>query len=102
VTLSCVSKYRFNWHVVYHYASDVQPLLPAGTLLHVVSWHDNTSANKFNPDPTNWVGFGQRSIDDMAFAWMTWYELTDDQYKEMVAERDRKAKAATQSQQQQQ
>jgi len=100
-TLSCVSKYRFNWHIVYHYAPDVQPLLPAGTMLHVVSWHDNTSANKFNPDPTNWVGFGQRSVDDMAFAWMTWYELTDDQYKEMVAERERKTKTATQNQQQQ-
>lgn len=74
-------------------------LLPAGTMLHVVSWHDNTAANKFNPDPTNWAGFGQRSIDDMSFAWMTGYELTDDQYKEMVAEREGKAKATTQQQQ---
>jgi mono/diheme cytochrome c family protein len=103
-TLSCVNRYRFNWHIVYHYAEDVQPLLPAGTMLHVISWHDNTAGNKFNPDPTNWAGFGQRSIDDMAFAWMTWYELTDEQYKEMVAERARqsKAKASTQQQQQQQ
>jgi hypothetical protein len=101
VTLSCVNRFRFNWHVVYHYAQDVQPLLPAGTLLHVVSWHDNSAANKFNPDPSNWAGFGQRSIDDMAFAWMTWYELTDEQYKEMIAEREGKPKAATQQQQQQ-
>jgi mono/diheme cytochrome c family protein len=100
VTLSCVNRYRFNWHVVYHYAEDVQPLLPAGTLLHVVSWHDNTSANKFNPDPSNWAGFGQRSIDDMAFAWMTWYDLTDEQYKEMVAEREAKSRGATQQHQQ--
>ncbi len=101
-TLSCVSKYRFNWHIVYHYAPDVQPLLPAGTVLHVVSWHDNSPANKFNPDPSNWIGFGQRSIDDMAFSWMTYYELTDDQYKEAVAERQNKLKASTQNQQQQQ
>lgn len=99
-TISCVNRYRFNWHIVYHYAQDDQPLLPAGTMLKVTSWHDNSSANKFNPDPSNWAGFGQRSIDDMAFAWMTWYDLTEDQYKEMLAERQRKTKAATQNQQQ--
>ena len=99
-TISCVSKYRFNWHVVYHYAPDVQPLLPAGTVLHVVSWHDNSPANKFNPDPSNWIGFGQRSVDDMAFSWMTWYELTDEQYKDQVAERQKQFKGTTQHQQQ--
>lgn len=100
-TLSCVNRYRFNWHIVYHYAPDAQPLLPAGTVLHVVSWHDNSPANKFNPDPTNWVGFGQRSIDDMAFAWMTYYELTDEQYKKALDEREGKSRPATQQQQQQ-
>ncbi len=99
-TISCVNRYRFNWHIVYHYAPDVQPLLPAGTVLHVVSWHDNSPGNKFNPDPSNWVGFGQRSIDDMAFAWMTYYELTDEQYKEALEERQGKGKTATQQQQQ--
>lgn len=98
-TISCVNRYRFNWHIVYHYAPDVQPLLPAGTMLHVVSWHDNSPANKFNPDPSNWVGFGQRSIDDMAFAWMTYYELTDEQYKRALEEREAKPKTATQQQQ---
>jgi hypothetical protein len=100
-TLSCVNRWRFNWHIVYHYAPDVQPLLPAGTTLHVITWHDNTSGNKFNPDPSNWAGFGQRSIDDMSFAWMTYFELSDEQYKEALAERDSKAKTATQNQQQQ-
>ena len=45
--------------------------LPAGTVLHVIGWHDNSSANRYNPDPRNWVGFGNRSIDDMSFAWMS-------------------------------
>ena len=101
-TINCVNRYRFAWHIVYHYAEDAQPLLPAGTVLHVTSWHDNSPANKFNPDPSNWVGFGQRSVDDMAFAWMTYYELTDEQYKEALAERQNKLKATTQNQQQQQ
>ena len=34
-TLSCVNNYKFGWHIVYNYADDVQPLLPAGTMLHV-------------------------------------------------------------------
>ena len=94
-TLSCVNRYKFAWHIVYHYAEDVQPLLPAGTILHVVSWHDNSTANKFNPDSTNWVGFGQRTIDDMSFAWMSFYYLTDQEYKDAVAERELKKKITT-------
>jgi hypothetical protein len=62
------------------YADDVAPIYPAGTVLHVISWHDN-SARKGNPDPTNWVGQGNRTIDEMGFAWITWYDMTDDEYK---------------------
>jgi len=92
-TLSCVNKYRFGWHIVYMYKDDVQPLLPAGTVLHVISWHDNTAANKANPDPDNWVGFGQRSTDDMGFAWVSYYQLSDDEFKQMVLERREQQKA---------
>jgi hypothetical protein len=56
----------------------------------VITWHDNTSANKWNPDPRNWVGYGQRSSDDMAFAHISWYTLTDDEFKQAVAERQQK------------
>jgi hypothetical protein len=65
----------------------VAPIVPAGTLLHVISWMDNSPANKFNPDPKNWVGDGGRTIDEMAFAWIGWYDLTDEEYKEKLAER---------------
>ena len=61
-TLSCVSNYRFAWHLVYLYNEGEQPLLPAGTTLHVVSWHNNTASNKFNPDPDALVTYGQRTI----------------------------------------
>ena len=49
-------------------------------MLHVISWHDN-SANKGNPDSRNWVGSGQRTIDEMGFAWITWHDFTDEEYK---------------------
>jgi hypothetical protein len=86
-TLSCVSKYQFAWHLVYLYQEDEQPLLPAGTTLHVISWHDNTAGNKYNPDPDALVTFGQRTIDEMAFAWVNFYYLSDEEYKQQVEER---------------
>jgi hypothetical protein len=87
IPISCVDKYRFGWHIVYLYNEDEQPLLPAGTVLHVVGWHDNSPGNRYNPDPTNWVGFGQRTIDDMSFAWVSYYELSPEEFEQQVAER---------------
>jgi len=99
-TLSCVDRYRFAWHRNYLYSEDVQPLLPAGTILHVIGWKDNTAGNRFNPDPDAWVGSGSRTIDEMNFAWMSMYYLTDDDYKQQLADRKAKQqKTATQQQQ---
>ena len=86
-TVSCVDRFKFNWHVVYEYADDVAPIVPAGTILHVISLYDNTSGNQFNPDPTNWVGWGNRTIDEMGFSWINWYYLTDEEYKQALADR---------------
>jgi hypothetical protein len=86
-TLSCVSNYQFGWHITYPYADEVAPLLPAGTIIHVTSWHDNTAANKYNPNPKNWVGSGQRTIDEMAFAWVSLTYLDEADYQRRVAAR---------------
>lgn len=101
--ISCTN-FNYNWHINYTYTDDAAPLVPAGTLLHVITWHDNSQANKANPDPKNWVGDGQRTIDEMGFAWIGWYDLTQDEYNEQVAQRkaDRAKKVTTQQQQQQQ
>jgi hypothetical protein len=91
--------WSFNWHIVAVYADDVAPIYPAGTLLHVITWHDN-SASKGNPDPRNWVGSGNRTIDEMGFAWITWYDLTDDEYKaEFDARKGVKKTSTSQGQQ---
>jgi mono/diheme cytochrome c family protein len=97
--LNCVNNYKFGWHIVYNYADDLQPLLPAGTMLHVISWHNNTSSNRYNPDPRNWVGFGQRSIDDMSFAWVNYIWLTDEDFKTQVESRKGKSDRITSQQQ---
>jgi len=86
--------WSFNWHIVSVYADDAAPIYPAGTVLHVISWHDN-SATKGNPDPRNWVGSGQRTIDEMGFAWITWYDYTDDEYQAEFDARKNAAKRTT-------
>jgi hypothetical protein len=91
-TISCVSNYQFGWSITYPYAEDVAPLLPAGTLIHITTWHDNTDNNKFNPNPKNWVGYGQRTIDEMSFAWVSLYYLDEADYQQRVQARNLQAK----------
>jgi hypothetical protein len=86
-TLSCVSNYQFGWHITYPYAEDVAPLLPAGTVIHITGWHDNTASNKYNPNPRNWVGYGQRTIDEMSFAWVSLFYVDQDDFDQRVAAR---------------
>ena len=93
--LSSVDHFDFNWHINYVYADDVAPLLPAGTVLHLIGIHDNTSANRRNPDPAMWAGFGERSVDDMLQVWLNIVYLDDAEYNRLVDER--KAKPASTS-----
>ena len=84
--LNCAG-YNHNWVKVYSYQDDVAPLLPAGTVLNVIGWYNNTASNPRVVDPRNWKGWGNRSIDDMFHFTprVTW--LTEEQFKEKVAER---------------
>ena len=90
--VSYVGNFNFNWMTNYIYDDDAAPLLPKGTIIHVSAWYDNTKANKNNPDPDQWVGYGDRTVDEMAHAWMNVVYFNDDEYKALVAER--KAKTA--------
>jgi hypothetical protein len=96
--LSCVSNFNFDWSVTYPYADDVAPLLPAGTIIHIISWHDNTAANKHNPNPDTWLGFGPTSIDEMNFAWVSLTYLEQADFERKVQERQA-AQRTTQQQQ---
>ena len=90
--LSYVGNFNFNWMTNYIYDDDAAPLLPKGTIIHVSAWYDNTTANKNNPDPDQWVGYGDRTVDEMAHAWMNVVYLSDEEYQHMLA--DRKTKMA--------
>lgn len=96
-TLSCVSHYQFAWHLVYLYGEEEQPLLPAGTVLHLTSWYDNSTNNKFNPDADNTITYGQRTVDEMGGAWISYYNLTEEEYKQQVAARKAKQALVAQS-----
>jgi len=85
--VSFVGNFNFNWMTNYIFADDAAPVLPKGTIIHVTAWYDNTKANKNNPDPDQWVGYGDRTVDEMAHAWINVVYLTDAEYKELAAKR---------------
>ena len=93
--LSRVSNFNFNWHNNYVYADDAAPLLPKGTVLHIKSWYDNTSANRANPDPNQWVGYGDRTVDEMGHAWVNVTYMDDEDFAAAVAEREAKLGATS-------
>lgn len=84
--INCAN-WDYNWHTIYNYADDIAPLAPAGTVAHIISYHDNTDTNPGNHDARNWTGDGRRTIDEMAFSWIGWYSMTDEEY---VAELERR------------
>lgn len=65
-TLLSVPRYDFNWQIVY-YQKQALPL-PKGTELHVTGHWDNSVANKWNPDPTATVRWGDQSWQEMLSA----------------------------------
>jgi mono/diheme cytochrome c family protein len=88
-TLSCAG-YNHSWVRVYNYADEAAPLLPKGTILHVVGYFDNSPSNKNVADPRNWSGSGHRSVDNMVINLMEVIYLNDDQFQAELAARREK------------
>lgn len=85
-TLTCVG-YDHNWVKQYIYQDDYAPLLPKGTILHIIGWLDTTAANRNVADPRNWSGGGRRSVANMFIDLGQALELTDEQFEREIAER---------------
>ncbi len=96
--LSYVNNFNFNWHNSYVYADDVAPLLPKGTILKITAWHDNTAAKASNPDPNQWVGWGDRTVDEMAHAWVNITYMGEEDFKVEVEKRKTGQASNTQQQ----
>jgi mono/diheme cytochrome c family protein len=97
--LSYADHFNFNWMNNYIYTEEAAPVLPKGTMIHVTAWHDNTRANPNNPDPDQWVGFGDRTVDEMAHAWVNVTYISDADYNEWAAQHRSRRVAATRNQQ---
>jgi len=61
--LLSVPKYDFNWQITYELASPKH--LPKGTKIEVVAHYDNSPGNKYNPDPTKDVKWGDQTWEEM-------------------------------------
>ena len=85
--LNHADRFSNDWHVSYIYHPDYAPLLPRGTVLQITAWHDNTAANRNNPDPRQWVAYGPRTVDEMAHSNSQIIFITDADYERMRAER---------------
>ena len=62
-------------------------------MVEIKAWWDNTSANRSNPDPNQWVGWGDRTVDEMAHAWVNVTYMGDEDFEAAVAERKARAEA---------
>src|SRR5262245_46288756 len=85
-TLNCVG-YDHNWVRGYDYTDDSAPLLPKGTILHIIGYMDNSPTNKNVPDPRNWQGSGNRSVANMFIDLGMRVALTDEQFQDEMAKR---------------
>jgi hypothetical protein len=83
--LNYVNNFNFNWMNNYIYTDNSAPVLPKGTVIKITAWYDNTRNNPNNPDPNQWVGQGDRTVDEMGHAWVNVTYLSDEDYNAWMA-----------------
>jgi hypothetical protein len=85
-TLSCVG-YDHNRVRTYSFAENYEPLLPKGTIVHIVGYMNNTETNFNIPDTRNWQGSGNRSVSNMFIDLGIQVAMTDEQFVREMKER---------------
>jgi hypothetical protein len=58
-----VPKYDFNWQIVYRPIAPIR--IPKGAKLHVDAHYNNSTSNRFNPDPNRTVYQGRMTWEEM-------------------------------------
>ena len=76
--LSDIDRFAWDWQPTYVYETPLT--FPAGTVMHVTAFHDNSAGNKVNPDPTAAVGWDDRTIDEMNIGWLDFFYIPEDEY----------------------
>jgi hypothetical protein len=80
-----VPKYDFSWQTVYYFKEP--KVLPKGTRIMVTGYFDNSTKNKYNPDPTKIVRYGEPTYDEMMIGWMD-YTLDKEPARPAVASKN--------------
>ncbi len=63
-----VPKYDFNWQISYFVKEPIA--VPKGSRIECVAHHDNSANNKFNPDPSITVRWGDQTWEEMMIGWL--------------------------------
>jgi mono/diheme cytochrome c family protein len=69
-TLLSVPRFDFAWQTQYALAEPVKA--PKGSRLECTAWYDNSKANKYNPDPTKEVKWGDQTWEEMMIGFTTY------------------------------
>lgn len=70
-----VPHYEFNWQLSYILAEPRR--VPAGSKLEATAWYDNSPNNKWNPDPTQTVHWGDQTFQEMMIGFFNFKVAAD-------------------------
>ncbi len=74
-TVLSVPAYNFNWQLKYQPKQWIP--VRKGDQLRVTAWYDNSPNNRFNPDPSREVVWGDQSWDEMLFGFFDFIIAAD-------------------------
>jgi hypothetical protein len=69
--LLSVPQYDFNWQT--YYVLNQPVALPKGTRIECVAHYDNSTSNKYNPDPSKEVRWGDQTWEEMMIGWISFH-----------------------------
>jgi mono/diheme cytochrome c family protein len=79
-----VPKYDFNWQT--YYVPKEPIVIPKGTKIECVAHFDNSPDNRFNPDPTKDVKWGEQTWEEMMIGWLSYYSVSGSQAAEKTTD----------------
>ena len=77
-----------------YYGGDLGSTRYSVSYTHLDVYKRQTTGNKDNPDPNQWIGYGDRTIDEMGHAWVNVTNISDQEYADWAAKHKAGAKMA--------
>ena len=87
-----VPHYDFNWQL--SYVLSEPRVVPAGSKIEATAWYDNTANNKYNPDPTQTVKWGDQTFNEMMIGFFN-YRVPVDRAEPATGSKAPERKAGT-------